>query len=699
MITDTYTGCYPGSQWKAVWSPTESGYGVTEGGASGAPFLNQEHLIVGTLTGGASYCGASQNMSYDYFGKFDYHWASNGQSNIERLKPWLDPGNVGSYICQGYYPTSTFGMVQGQIYNDINQNCSIDDFEHGIGSYIVEIMPGNITISTNSYGIYSIDSLPEGTYYVTVDTTNQNLNPTCPVTQELIISNSQSVTYAPSFGFYSDQACSDPSISVYAPILRRCFDYQELYVVAHNQYAATSYLEEAYVILELDELISINSSNIPFVELGNSEYRFDIGNVGPGQTISIALLVEVSCDAVLSQTLCMSAKLLPIDECALDNSTNIPGGATGDIPECTLPWDHSSLNVDGWCENDSIYFLITNTGDFGDGDMQCVSPVRIFIDGVLTQVESIQLDGQETYMYAFEATGQTWRLEVDQHPLHPGNSYPNAVVELCGDIVNWVPGYIDSQYQDDADPVVDIFCGQIVGSYDPNDKSQSPTGVGELGFIGPNQMLEYRIRFQNTGNDTAFTVVVKDTLDSNLNLFTVVPGVASHDYEFSIENGRVLVWTFNDILLVDSITNEPESHGFLTFKVEQNPDLPYGTVINNDADIYFDFNDPVITNELVYTIYDFNPLLLSQSIFFANEEVSVFPNPADEVLNICFTKTDSDVKGLFKIVDLTGKEIYIEGFSTKSSDYTINIEGLDSGIYILITFMENTMYANRFVVK
>jgi hypothetical protein len=50
------------------------------------------------------------------------------------------------------------------------------------------------------------------------------------------------------------------------------------------------------------------------------------------------------------------------------------------------------------------------------------------------------------------------------------------------------------------------------------------------------------------------------------------------------------------ILLVDSFTNEPLSHGFLRYHIAQKKDVPLGTKILNRAGIYFDFNPPVMTN-------------------------------------------------------------------------------------------------------
>jgi hypothetical protein len=307
----------------------------------------------------------------------------------------------------------------------------------------------------------------------------------------------------------------------------------------------------------------------------------------------------VSTSAVLGQTLCLEALLYPVENCVLDT---IPTPTPPDFTPCDLPWDNSSILVEAECVNDSIVFTITNTGDPGDGDMDCFSPVRLYIDGEYIWLDSIQLAGGETFTYTFSGDGRTWRLEVDQHPLHPGNSHPNATIELCGDSSNWTPDLVNTLPHDDEDPIKDIYCGIVRASYDPNDKTGYPLGVGEDHLIEPNRKMDYVIRFQNTGTDTAFTVKILDTLDTYLDIFSVRSGVSSHNYSFRMHGPRVLEWTFYNIKLPDSTTNEPASHGFVTFTAKQNKDLADGTEINNRVGIYFDYNDPIITNTTSHII-------------------------------------------------------------------------------------------------
>jgi hypothetical protein len=94
------------SHWKVFWSETENGWGVTEGGSSGSPLLNNNGRIVGTLTGGYAACesaGVVGPDKPDYYGKFSYHWESNGTADTNQLRPWLDPDNTGFVNLDGLY--------------------------------------------------------------------------------------------------------------------------------------------------------------------------------------------------------------------------------------------------------------------------------------------------------------------------------------------------------------------------------------------------------------------------------------------------------------------------------------------------------------------------------------------------------------------------------------------------------------------
>lgn len=81
----------PGTQhWIVTWNN-----GLTEGGSSGAPLLNQSKKLVGQLSGGPSYCNAPAGLMKDAYGRFDNSWSGLG-TNATRLSNWLDPFGFGN---------------------------------------------------------------------------------------------------------------------------------------------------------------------------------------------------------------------------------------------------------------------------------------------------------------------------------------------------------------------------------------------------------------------------------------------------------------------------------------------------------------------------------------------------------------------------------------------------------------------------
>ncbi len=152
-----------------------------------------------------------------------------------------------------------------------------------------------------------------------------------------------------------------------------------------------------------------------------------------------------------------------------------------------------------------------------------------------------------------------------------------------------------------------VVLNQVVtGSYDPNDKKESFAGEIYPPDIAAGKYLNYNIRFQNTGNDTAFNIILRDTLDSKLNADSIEVVDASHSYSINIKDKKYLTVLFNNIKLADSVHNEPLSHGYFSYRIKPAASLALGDTIRNSASIYFDFNLPIKTNTEI-TIYKPTP--------------------------------------------------------------------------------------------
>ncbi len=171
---------------------------------------------------------------------------------------------------------------------------------------------------------------------------------------------------------------------------------------------------------------------------------------------------------------------------------------------------------------------------------------------------------------------------------------------------NWVDiQLVDSIYDMSGNllqVILDSYNTNVRCSYDPNDKHVSPEGVLAQNYTPITSPLTFHINFQNTGNDTAYDVSILDTLDSDLDLATFVVLGSSHDLSTQMTVNGDVRFNFFNIMLPDSGTDEPGSHGWITYMISPKAGLPDPTVINNTSYIIFDQNAPVVTNTTLSTL-------------------------------------------------------------------------------------------------
>lgn len=192
----------------------------------------------------------------------------------------------------------------------------------------------------------------------------------------------------------------------------------------------------------------------------------------------------------------------------------------------------------------------------------------------------------------------------------------------------------------------------VTGSYDPNDKRVSPEGeITESLLTDHHNLLDYTVRFQNTGTASAINVFIVDTLSDLLNINTLEIIGASHPMRWEITGQRTVTWYFDHINLPDSVSNEPASHGFVRYRIQ--PKLPFSELLNktvrNYADIYFDFNQPVRTNttESKFVLASHTNAPLAAGV------IQVSPNPAGEEITVSCPFSASEAE--LSIFDVAGK--------------------------------------------
>ncbi|MFN0034715.1 MAG: SdrD B-like domain-containing protein [Saprospiraceae bacterium] len=565
--------------------------------------------------------------------------------------------------------------IFGKVFRDQNNDCLYDTGEPGMQGWNVSASDGTNTFyaTTNASGAYEIEVIP-GTYEVALSNPD-GLWGGCPDAVQGVEATLQDLGAA-DFGLHPEVLCPSMQIDLSTLLLRRCFSssYQ-----AHYCNTGTVTAENARVEIRFDTFFTILSSTLPWSAVSGNTYTFELGDVPAGDCGDFWVTFEVGCDAVLGQTHCTEAHIFPDTVCAAPSA-----------------WSGAELRVQGHCVGDEVQFVIVNQGT----DM--LTPANyIVVEDIVVMTPPISnpftLASNSSEVITVPANGATWRLEAQQPVGYPWGTVASATVEGCGanPAGQFSTGFVNQFPPDDQAPFVDIDCRENIGSFDPNDKQGFPTGVLAEHYIPLEQPLEYLIRFQNTGTDTAFSVVVRDTLDLDLDIASIRPLGSSHPYTFDFQGQNVAQFVFANILLPDSNVNEPASHGYLKFSIVPRKDLPNGTVIENEAAIFFDFNDPVITNTTWHTLGE-KYLDVSNVVFSPGIGLEVFPNPATDAATFLL-KSAHPLRGTLTVFDLSGRAVRVQDF--EHNQFTFKSHALQAGCYFFkITSEGQPLAAGKLVV-
>ena len=229
----------------------------------------------------------------------------------------------------------------------------------------------------------------------------------------------------------------------------------------------------------------------------------------------------------------------------------------------------------------------------------------------------------------------------------------------------------------DSDPSnnATTYCFPVVNSFDPNEKAAQPLGVGPENIIAPGTTLDYTVFFQNTGNDTAYNVFILDEIDENLDLSTLSILGSSHPMDWVVYDNNSIRFNFPNINLLDSNSNEPLSHGYVSYRITPKASTPLGTIIENTAGIYFDFNDPIITNTTSHKVANLTGI--NESIYM-EQLVNIYPNPTTGAVTVDLLNSTN---GLLTVKTLVGQSL--QSFRLVEGKNSIDVSGLSSGVYLM----------------
>ncbi|MEO0404598.1 MAG: VCBS repeat-containing protein, partial [Bacteroidota bacterium] len=413
---------------------------------------------------------------------------------------------------------------------------------------------------------------------------------------------------------YYLEGCSDPVASNYDPLVV-IDDGSCEYVVGCTNELAENYDPEA----------GLDDGQCLFVFTGlvfhdvNQNGVFDEGELGLpyqsvlveplGLTVITNDLGEFSFDVVGAQTLSFSVdvnNVFPYPSTPspvwinLNNnppSTHLEFGLTSDLPEFAVCVDFYPSGNGFLCNDWTNHNIcLRNMGN-------------VTIDGVVEVEYDLLFQGhQEITPISFEE-GNIVQMTFEN--LQPGQMffYDIGLITPTADHIGEfvvstarVTGFYEGEQVAYGEKILEM---EILCAYDPNDKQAFPLGYTDDHLLLQETEQEFLVRFQNTGNAPAQDVRIQDTLDINFDIESFRLMANSHSAMTTIDpETRLIDFFFEDIQLPDSTNNEPESHGLVSYKVTPLPDLPVGTVLENTAYIYFDNNEPIITNTTWTTIHE-----------------------------------------------------------------------------------------------
>ncbi|MCC6460904.1 MAG: DUF11 domain-containing protein [Saprospiraceae bacterium] len=612
--------------------------------------------------------------------------ASGGASEPVVLTANTNPGQLYYLLVDGYsgdvcdFTLTTvgisdtpqdYGIISGQVLIDTNLDCLPDSTDIPTANIPVHLsgMYGS-TRPTNAQGEFYFVYTDTGAVTLTLQDQIGDLWTICAdsfVVNPAVFPDS---TYV-QFLIQPQTFCTQMEVELsVAPFFRPCWPTRIAIQYCNTGTVAAT---DATVELVLPSIFTIDNTNLPIASQTGDTLTFAVGVVPPFHCGTFFLDVHLPCTGnLLGQTFCLEAHVYPDSVCVLPSN-----------------WSGAHVELAARCLGDTLVeFTLRNTGTAAMAQEQ---EYIIIEDEVVLRSGNFQLGTGASMILDTMANGATWRMEAGQEPGHPGFSMPSAAIEGCGGLT---PGLITVFPQNDLDKFVDIECRTVVSSYDPNLKTASPEGVGPEHLIRANTPLEYTIHFQNTGTDTAFLVRLVDVLPPTLDPLSFRPGGSSHPCTWQIVGTDTLEVLFSPIILPDSNKNELASHGWFEFSIRQMPDLPSGTLLENRAAIYFDYNDPVITDAAWHRI---NPLTVS--IDTPNKNAAgawaLWGNPTVES---CLLVAQEPVAGStrFELLDEQGRLLRSETFS--GDRFEFQRQQLPGGLYFFRLIPERGLPATGKII-
>ncbi|MGC6414965.1 MAG: T9SS type A sorting domain-containing protein [Bacteroidia bacterium] len=250
---------------------------------------------------------------------------------------------------------------------------------------------------------------------------------------------------------------------------------------------------------------------------------------------------------------------------------------------------------------------------------------------------------------------------------------------------------------------IKVTTGSLITSKDEIQSDNVKTALLKIGKRGNGGVVEktsvlgneidqkvatwnYTIDFKNTGSSAVNKVILVDTLAGDLPLQRVlVNSFYPQEAQFFIQQGRILVVNFDPANLKTYEASPSNAVGWVKYQVDLYQDLELQTKINNVAHVDFDSKWWGVSNDCWVTVVDKQSSIKNINL----KSLNIYPNPADDYLNIEWYNSDKGSK--WSIVNIHGQQI-MNG-KIENTEGQINIAQLAAGLYILKTPTSTTRFS------
>ena len=416
----------------------------------------------------------------------------------------------------------------------------------------------------------------------------------------------------------------------------------------------------ARIRLNLPVEIKIEGSSHAFTRGDDSSYVFDLGRLAPGAHGEVILRDTILCPATPDSMAraCYAARIEPLSLCSR-------------IDPATLAWDGAWLDATAQYipARDVVRVTVRNRG----AAMADSTPMTLVSTRTATYFSGkIKLAAGDSLAYelppAMQGSISLSLRQTANCPLGSRSGLWHAGRGTARAFLNFGEGLLES-YTVQA-------CPSFRYSYDPNEKAVEPEGA-----IEPGTQLSYSIHFENFGNDTAYSVIVEDSLPAGLDASTLKVTASSHPCQLDLASDgaqAVAYFRFNPIKLTGKLQDSVLSKGQVDFTIRAKDDVRRGSVISNKANIYFDRNTAVVTPYAHSPIAD-NLAVANRARQEAGSGILLYPNPSKGSCLVRVKGADGSGRAV-TVATLQGSVLLHHALPP---DGSLRLEGLTPGIYMV----------------